>query len=150
MVEKEKKAIPVREGLWSLPSGPGEKPQLIASRCRSCGEIFFPSQQICTHCQSQDLEETRLGRKGRISSHTVVMQRPSMYKGPVPYAIGYVEFPEGVRVETLFTGGDPNGLESGMEVEMVIEKLCEDDEGNEVMAYMFRPIRARSEGGLTE
>ena len=69
------------------------------------------------------------------------MQRPpEYYQGPVPYAEGFVELPEGVRVETLFTGCDFNDLEVGMDVEMVIEGLHEDEEGNEVVAYKFRPV----------
>ena len=71
------------------------------------------------------------------------MQRPPVYyKGPVPYAFGYVELPDGVRVETLFSDGDPEALKIGMDVELVIEKLHGDDEGNEIMAYKFRPVKA--------
>jgi len=138
-----KKQIPVKEGLWTTVSSPNEKPQLIGSRCLACGEVFFPKREskICTYCQSRNLEEIRLSRKGTIYSFTIVMQKPpEYYRGPVPYAEGFVELPEGVRVETLFTGCDFNDLEVGMDVEMVIEGLYEDEEGNEVVAYKFRPV----------
>lgn len=138
-----KKQIPIREGLWTTPSAPGEKPQLIGSKCLDCGEIFFPKKAtgICTNCQSRNLEEIKLTGKGKIYSFTVVMQQPpEYYRGPVPYGEGFVELPEGVRVETLFTGCNPDELKIGMDVEMVIEKLHEDGEGNEVIAYKFRPI----------
>ncbi len=147
MVNSEKKRIPVKEGLWTTPSSPGEKPQLMGSKCLSCGEIFFPKKEKwgCTNCQSKNIEDIKLSRKGKIYSFTVVMIQPPMYyKGPVPYAFGYVELPEGVRVETLFTDYDLEALKIGMDVELVIEKLHEDDEGNEVMAYKFRPITAQA------
>ncbi len=140
MTQSDKNKIPVREGLWSTPKEPGERPQLIAARCQACGEIFFPLQRICNNCQSQNLEEIKLSQKGKIYSHTVIMQRPATFKGPVPYAIGYVELPEKIKVETLFTGCNPNDLKPGADVELVIEKLHEDAEGNEVMAYMFKPM----------
>jgi uncharacterized OB-fold protein len=143
------KKIQIKEGLWTVPSSLNEKPQLIGSRCLLCGEVFFPKKTygICTHCQSKDLEEIRLSRRGRIYSFTVVMQRPpEYYKGPVPYAEGFVELPEGVRVETLFTDCNFNDLKVGMEVEMVIERLHEDEEGNEIMVFKFRPV-AFNKGG---
>ena len=143
------KKIQIKEGLWTVPSSLNEKPQLIGSRCLLCGEVFFPKKTygICTHCQSKDLEEIRLSRRGRIYSFTVVMQRPpEYYKGPVPYAEGFVELPEKVRVETLFTDCNFDDLKVGMEVEMVIERLHEDEEGNEIMAFKFRPV-AFNKGG---
>jgi uncharacterized OB-fold protein len=52
-----------------------------------------------------------------------------------------VELPEGVRVETLYTGCDFDELGIGMEVELVIEKLHDDEQGNEVLCHKFRPVR---------
>ena len=70
------------------------------------------------------------------------MQRPPVYyKGPVPYAEGFVELPGGVRVQTLLTDCDFEDITIGMEVEMVIETLHEDEEGNEIMTYKFRPAK---------
>lgn len=127
--------------MWSVPSTSDEKPQLIASRCQSCGEIFFPKRLICANCQQKGLEEIKLSRRGKIYSFTVIMQRPPVYyRGPVPYAIGYVELPEGVRIETLFAHCDLEGLKIGMDVELIIEKLHEDEEGNEIMTYKFRAL----------
>jgi len=141
-MEGQKKRMPVREGLWEEPASTDEKPQLIGSRCLSCGELFFPKKDIqwCGYCQSSELEEVKLSRKGRVYSYTVVTQRPPVYyRGEVPYALGFVQLPEGIRIETLFTGCDPDSLQVGEDVEMVIEKLHEDEDGNEVMAYKFRP-----------
>ena len=143
------KQIPLREGLWTIPSSPGEQLQLIGSKCLNCGEIVFPRKDkgICLNCQQKGLVDTKLSTVGKIHSFTVVMQRPPIYyKGPVPYALAWVELPEGVRFETLLTDGDFESLQVGMSVELVIEKLHEDEEGNEVMTYKFRPVDARKEG----
>jgi len=143
-MNSDKKRIPLKEGLWTIPSSPHEEPQLIGSKCLSCGEIFFPNKVKgrCINCQGENLEDIKLSRRGKIYSFTVVMiQPPVYYRGPVPYAFGYVELPEGVRVETLFTGCDFEDLRIGMDAELVIEKLYADDENNEVMTYKFRPIK---------
>ena len=141
-MDDQKKRIPVREGLWAEPASGTGKPQLLGSRCLACEELFFPKREIalCGYCQSSELEEIKLSRKGKIYSFSVVTQRPPVYyKGEVPYAPGFVELPEGIRIETLFTGCDPDSLHVGMDVEMVVEKLHEDEDGNEVIAYKFRP-----------
>jgi uncharacterized OB-fold protein len=149
ILSSSRKRIPVQEGFWAEPSSPGERPQLLGHKCRDCGEIFFPRRNngICTHCQSRNLVEMKLSSKGKIYNYTIVEQKPpAYYKGEVPYALGFIELPEGVRLRSLFTGCNLNDLKVGMEVEIVIERLFENDEGDEIITYKFRPIYASSEG----
>jgi uncharacterized protein len=136
---EETKKVPIREGLWSSE----KEPCLIGSQCNHCGEVFFPKRGdwLCSNCQSDSLKEIKLSRRGKIYSYTVVMQRPPVYyQGEVPYAIGFVELPEGVRVETLFTGCNFDDLKVGMEVEMLIDKLHQEEDGTEVTCYKFKPV----------
>jgi uncharacterized OB-fold protein len=138
-MEGEKKRVPVREGLWTSD----EKPQLIGSQCTHCGEVFFPKREnwLCSNCQCLNLKEIKLSPKGKIYSYTVVMQRPPVYyRAEVPYAIGFVELPEGIRVETLFTGCNFEDLRVGMDVEILIDKLHEEEDGTEVYCYKFKPV----------
>ncbi len=53
MTTSAKKQIPCRDGLWTVPSQPGEKPQLLGSKCPNCGEVVFPVNPVCVNCQSQ-------------------------------------------------------------------------------------------------
>jgi uncharacterized protein len=141
MLEESKK-VPLKEGLWVDERHAGGQLRLLGSRCQECGEIFFARRDtgFCGYCQSENLQDILLSTCGKIYSHTVVMQRPpEFYKGKVPYAIGFVELPEGVRVETLFTGCDFDDLKIGMEAELVLETLHTDEQGNEIETYMFRP-----------
>ena len=144
MVTDEKKQIPVAEGLWTIPSSsPDGKPRLIGSKCPSCGEVVFPRNSTCVNCQYQHTDEIELSRNGKIYSlSTVMLPPPKYYKGPVPYTIGYVEFPEAVRVLTRLLGADPESLRIGMEVELIINKLQDDEEGNEIMGFGFAPVKA--------
>lgn len=139
-----RKTIPIEEGLWTIPFSPDERPQLIGSKCHSCGEVFFPRKKrgLCIHCQQKTLEDVLLIGQGNIASFSVVQQPPAggFYKGPVPYAYGAVELSEGVELHTLFTG-NLDELKVGMDVEMVIEKLFDDKEGNEIVTYKFMPLQ---------
>lgn len=139
---QQKKKIPVKQDLYKIAESENDEPALLANRCRFCGEIFFPARQICQNCQGRDLEDIALGRRGVIYSFTTVMQRPaSHYRGPVPYSFGWVELPEGVRIETLFTQCNSDELEIGLDVEMIVEKIHEDEEGNDIVCHKFRPFK---------
>jgi len=143
MESKEKAGIPLKEDFWTKPSFSGEKPRLIGSKCEACGELFFPKKEKgwCIHCQKKTLTDVMLSREGKIVSFSVVMQQPGggFYKGPVPYAYGLVALPEGLKMVTQFLADDFNELEVGRDVEFVIGKLCDDDEGNEILTFKFKP-----------
>lgn len=137
----EKEKIPIKEGLWRV-SQDGEV-RLIGSKCLSCGEIFFPRKEsgICVHRQEKDLKDIELSTTGKLATFTVIYQQPggNFYRGPVPYAYGIVDLPEGVRVETLLTGCDVDELEVGIGVSLTLEKLGEDEDGRELITFKFQP-----------
>ncbi|OAT79326.1 hypothetical protein A6M21_16165 [Desulfotomaculum copahuensis] len=74
----------------------------------------------------------------------MVFQPPAggFYRGPVPYAYGFVDLQEGVRVQTQFAG-DFAELQIGREAKLVMETLYEDDMGSQVVTYMFKPVNGR-------
>jgi uncharacterized OB-fold protein len=140
--------LPIQEGLFTWPS---ERPQLIASKCKACGEVTFPKQDSCPGCTGRNAEEILLGRRGKLWTWTVQHFPPPVppFAGSadrerfVPFGVGYVELPEGIRVESRLTENDPERLEIGMDMELVIEKFIEDEKGNDLMTFAFRPV----EGG---
>ena len=137
--------VPIQEGLLSSL----DEPQLLASRCVACGEVSFPQQKSCPACTSHEIEETRLSRRGTLWTWTIQRFPPTAppYIGPadresyVPFGVGYIELPEGIRVEARLTESDPDKLEIGMNMELVLEKFLEDEQGNDRMTFAFRPVR---------
>ena len=140
-----KRQIPVEEGLFTWPS---DRPQLIASRCSACEDVVFPRQQSCPDCSSDDVEEILLSRRGTVWTWTIQNFPPPIppYAGSgdrdtfIPYGVAYIELPEGIRVEARLTENDPEKLSIGMEMELVIEKFADDDEGNELVTFAFQPV----------
>jgi uncharacterized OB-fold protein len=118
-----------------------EEPALLGSKCTECGFVVWPKQGTCPKCFSIDVEEVPLSRKGKVWSSTVVRQAPGDYHGPVPYAVGVVELPEGAGVRTVFAGvtGD-SVLPVGTEVELVFEQIGEDENGAALIGHKFRPV----------
>ena len=138
-------AVAIKEGLFTWPA---KKPQLIASKCRGCGELTFPSQESCPACTRRDCEEILLGRRGTLWTWTVMRFPPPVppYKGDAnpetfqPFGVGYVELDEGIRVEVRLTENDPLKLEIGMPMELVIERFDEGEDGNDRVTFAFRPV----------
>jgi uncharacterized OB-fold protein len=129
------KKVPIRQGVFIEESGGGI---LLANRCKSCGQIFFPKAIFCLACFNDDLEELRLGPRGQLYSYTVA-HMPSMHFYP-PYAIGYIDMPEGVRIFAPLIIDENRSFRVGMEMEIVIGKLWEEGE-EEVIGYMFKPLK---------
>jgi uncharacterized OB-fold protein len=137
--------IPIQEGLFTWPS---ENPRLIGSKCNQCGEVAFPAQTVCSACCLQDCAKIKLSTKGKLWSWTIQgflpksppYARPETPESFIPYGVGYVELPEKVLVETRLTRNDPERLKIGMTMELVIEAFMQDDHGNDLMYFAFKPV----------
>jgi uncharacterized OB-fold protein len=136
------KQTPIHEGLYTWPS---KSPQLIGSRCAACGEVAFPKQNSCPNCTGGETDEILLARRGTLWTWTIQHFPPPSppfigdSKNFVPFGVGYIELPEGVRVEARLTESDPAKLAIGMEMELVIEKFAESEEGGALMTFAFQP-----------
>ncbi|HSE98821.1 MAG TPA: OB-fold domain-containing protein [Blastocatellia bacterium] len=141
MSQTAKKQVPIREGLFEVLE---DGPHLTGSRCRECGEVTFPANAFCPQCCTETTENVSLSRRGTLYSFTVQrFKPPPPYRAPdpfVPYGVGMIELPEGLRVTAVLEEGDPERLRVGMEMELVLAVFFEDDEGNEVLGYRFRAV----------
>lgn len=141
-----KKQVPLMEGLFVFPS---KEAKLIASKCKKCGFVSFPATFRCpdSACMGDKMEQIHLTPRGKLWSYTVdYYPLPPPFKPPKggfkPFGIGEVEFPEGVRVAGVITGCDAEkDLKIGMNMETVLESLYDDDGGNEVIGWKFRPAK---------
>jgi uncharacterized protein len=140
--------VPVAEGVFTWPS---DEPRLIGSRCAACAIVTFPTQASCPRCASTEMAEHLLARRGRLWAWTTQEFPPPSppYAGPVgdafvPYGVGYVDLANEVRVETRLTS--MTGLQTGMEMELLLVPFRTDDSGNEVVTFAFRPVDRTGSG----
>jgi len=138
-----KKRVPIREGFFDSLDQSLDKVRLAGSRCRACGYTFFGRRSGCENCGSDNLQDMAFSRRGTVWSYTVLRYHPpGDYKGPEPYQptpVAAVELPEEVRVLAPLAGVAPDKVKVGMAVELVVEPYYTDGDGNEVIAYKFRP-----------
>ncbi|MFP6625270.1 MAG: OB-fold domain-containing protein [Myxococcota bacterium] len=141
-----KKRVPAIEGWFTLD----DAPQLIGLRDAESGTCFFPKDVAVSRAPGYDhveLEEVRLSRTGKLWSYTTNhYQPPEPYMAPdpfEPYTVAAVELTDErmVVMGQLADGVDPGSLEVGMEMELVIGTLYEDDE-NDYVVWKWQPVAA--------
>lgn len=104
-----------------------DAPTLRGSRCAECGNVAFPEATGCQRCGGTRLSSVDLAGRGTVWAHTVQRFAPKSppyvppAEGFTPFAVGYVELPDGVKVEAVLeatTVDDPAEL-AGAEVTLV-------------------------------
>ncbi len=139
-----KTKTPAIEGWFSMDS---DAPALLGTQCKSCKTYFFPKEtSFCRNpsCAGSEFEEVPLSRRGKLWSFT-----NNCYKPPAPYvakdpyetfAVAAVELEKEkmVVLGQVVPEVGVEDLKAGMEMELVLDTLFEDDE-NEYMVWKWRP-----------
>ena len=138
-----KRRVPIEPGFFTIPGDPGQPPRLLGSRCRDCGEHFFPRREVCARCLARATDDVELGTRGTLYTYTFVHfpvfgSRRADHGG---YGVGQVDLPEGPRVQAVLSGG-PDDFRIGMEMDLELEALRENQQGEEIVIYRFRPAGA--------
>ena len=141
-----KKQIPVDSELFSWPS---DDPRLIAARCKSCGYCSFPKIFICGNpdCKDKRMEDILLSKTGVLRSWTTQYYpppEPFMADKPyTPYALGLLEFPEGIQVAGIITGytDTDKELSIGIKMEVISDRIYTAENGDEIIGWKFRPVK---------
>jgi len=125
--------IAFREGCFTEGA---DGPILLGNKCGKCGQVFFPKVNFCFDCLNEEMEEVKLSRQGSLCSYSTCYM-PSIHFEP-PYAIGYVDMPEGIRVFGPLKIVENKPFKVGMMMKVVIEKLWQEGD-NDVIGYKFEP-----------
>jgi uncharacterized OB-fold protein len=141
------KQRPIADDLFTWPS---DDPRLIGGKCGECGVVTFPRQSGCPRCGAPDMAVTELSSRGTLWTFTTQeFEVKEPYRGTAadgsfePFGLGYVELDENVKVETRLTERDPEKLQIGMDVQLVIVPAFKDSDGTEVLTFAFAPSADR-------
>jgi uncharacterized OB-fold protein len=137
-------ARPVVEGLFTWPS---DEPRLLGGRCDTCELVTFPSQAFCPRCSGGSVESHELPATGTLWTWTTqeFLPKNPPYLGReqarefIPFAVGYIEIPDVLRVEARLTDVAFGELRFGMEMTVTTVPFTTDEDGTEVVTFAFRP-----------
>lgn len=127
------------ESIAALTVGADGATRLLGSECAACATRFFPRRHICFECAGTDVQDLPLAGAGTLYTWTTVRVSAAM---AVPYALGYVDLDDGVRVLTHL---DPDATHSiGQRVEL--QAVSEQGDG----APAWRFVGLSDEGGRSD
>lgn len=123
-VEQQRRPEPDRPSATALYRNYHQNLGFWGSKCRKCGAVQFPKQEVCVECRERvEMEDYRLlGRKAVVANYTVdyLAASPSP-----PTLIAAIDFEGGGRILTEFADCSKDDLAIGIEVEMTFRKLGE-------------------------
>lgn len=98
---------------------------LEASCCQNCATVSFPAAEGCSRCGLEDVAPIELPRRGHVWGFTIQRFPP---KSPpfvpnadrfVPFAVGYVELTDTLKIEAILECIDFGELEDNADVELI-------------------------------
>ena len=132
-----------------LVRGQGAEARLLGGRRRADGKVVFPLPQ---GDGAEAYDAVELPTRGALWSFTVQRFRPKPpYAGPgdersfAPYAVGYVELPGALIVESRLETPDFERLRVGMPMVFMLQTFRTDPDGQAVLTYAFRPAEEGDE-----
>jgi uncharacterized OB-fold protein len=137
------KRTPVVEGLFAETSA---GPRLLGSRCTTCHTPYFPKSPVCHNpaCTESKIEDASFGPRGKIWSLAIQdypPPSPVRYDEPyLRYAMAVIDLTDGLRVLGRVATDDPDAVQCDQDVEMIVDVLHHDADGNEVTTWKFRPL----------
>ncbi|MGH3674330.1 MAG: Zn-ribbon domain-containing OB-fold protein [Mycobacterium sp.] len=125
---------------------------LIGGRCSNCGDVMFPVRATCANCQSTEVAEELLPRRGSVWTWTTQSFLPKApYTGSETeadfqgFVVGYVDLPGACLVQTRIDVPPERAADAaaiGTEVETVAIEFTRGGDGSPVHTYAFRPVSA--------
>jgi uncharacterized protein len=148
----DKTRVPAIEGWFTTDP---DRPALLGTRCTACGSFFFPREStFCRNpdCLGREFDDVELSRRGTVWSFTNTCYQPPPPYVPTaepfePFTLAAVELADEkmVVLGQMVPGVQIDDLAAGMEVELVLDTLFEDDD-NEYLVYKWRPVEAGGDG----
>ena len=110
--------------------------KLLATKCKRCGEKYFPPQASCPNCGSSDMEWIEVNGYGRLLTYTVVKVKPESYQKYPDYILGVARLDDGFNILAWILCEDFKRLRRGMRVKIDFKKKA----GENYMSYFIVPV----------
>lgn len=116
----------------------GENLRFHGVKCKSCSLIQYPRVAVCRGCGSREFEEVKLGKNGKIFTFTSDYYYPC---ADPPLILANVDLAGGGKLLIQMTDREPNSVEIGMDVEMVLRNYHQ-GKGFNNYSWKCRPLRS--------
>ncbi|MCP4691314.1 MAG: Zn-ribbon domain-containing OB-fold protein [Desulfobacterales bacterium] len=69
-----------------------EQGKVMGSRCKDCGEMFFPPRADCCKCLTANMEWFEVEGTGKLVTYSRLQYAPVGFEGDLPYSIAVLDY----------------------------------------------------------
>jgi uncharacterized OB-fold protein len=110
-----------------------EEGNVMGTRCKECGMVFFPPRADCYRCLTSNTEWFEISGSGRLVTYSKLEYAPVGFGEDLPYCIALLDYGD-FKVFGRIGGEFPEDqIEIGMEMITVVNKLS-----NGQLNYVFK------------
>jgi len=100
-----------------------EQGKVMGTRCKECGQVFFPPRADCYKCFSSGVEWFEVAGKGRLISYSQLKYTPVGFEQDLPYSIAVLDYGEYKVFGRISSDVPEEEIRLGMEMETVVNRL---------------------------
>lgn len=100
-----------------------EDGKIMATKCKDCGEIFFPPRADCYKCLSSNIEWVEVTGTGKLVSFSRLQYGPVGFEEDLPYSIAMLDYGDYKVFGRIADDVPESELKIGMEMKTVANKL---------------------------
>ena len=110
-----------------------EKGQIMGTKCRKCGRLFFPPRADCYHSLASDMEWFEVTGAGKLLTYSTLRYAPTGFTEELPYTIAVVDYGEYKVFGRIDRSVSEDELQVGMEMNAVVSRTL-----NDQLTYAFK------------
>jgi uncharacterized OB-fold protein len=110
-----------------------EEGRVTGTRCKDCGEVFFPPRADCYKCLTSNTEWFDVSGTGKLVSYSKLEYAPVGFDGDLPYCIALLDYGDYKVFGRLAADVPQEEVEVGMDMKTVVNTLP-----NGQLNYVFK------------
>ncbi len=95
-----------------------EEGKLRGTKCRTCGETYFPPQADCPSCMAREMDWVDFSGNAVLETFTTVEVAPTSFSGEGRYVVAIGLLEEGVRVLSWVNAEDRDKIRVGAKMKL--------------------------------
>jgi uncharacterized OB-fold protein len=100
-----------------------EKEQVVGSRCKDCGLVFFPPRADCYQCLTSNMEWFEVTGSGKLLTYSKLEYAPVGFENDLPYAIAVLDYGDYKVFGRIAGDLSDDEIQVGMEMKTVVNQL---------------------------
>ena len=110
-----------------------EEGKVMGTRCKECGQAFFPPRADCYKCFSSEVKWFEVTGKGKLVSYSQLKYAPVGFEQDLPYSIAVLDYGDYKVFGRISSDVPEEEIKLGLEMETVVNRLP-----NGQLNYVFK------------